>query len=238
MIRDSRAAEVLLPEEKPFKMELLNGVRGAVFDLDGTLVDSMPLHIAAWQETMAPYGIKVSPAWLMNHGGIPSRIIAGMLRSGKEDLLPDPLTLASIKTRNYRCHIHEIKVFPTMMAVLRYLKERGIPMAVGTGTQRQNAETIIAETILNDYIGEIVSEADITRPKPDPETFLLAAERIGAAPEDCAVFEDSPIGIAAAVSGRFITVRMISGKPATLLNPSPAECDQLACGGLRVSDAL
>ena len=238
MIRDSRAAEVLLPEEKPFKMELLNGVRGAVFDLDGTLVDSMPLHIAAWQETMAPYGIKVSPAWLMNHGGLPSRIIAGMLRSGKEDLLPDPLTLASIKTRNYRRRIHEIRVFPAMRAVLRYLKERGIPMAVGTGTQRQNAETIIAETILNDYIGEIVSEADITRPKPDPETFLLAAERIGAAPEDCAVFEDSPIGIAAAVSGRFITVRMISGKPATLLNPSPAGCGQLACGGLRASGAL
>ena len=235
---DIRAEGKKLPEEKPFSMELLNGIRGAVFDLDGTLVDSMPLHIAAWQETMAPYGIKVSPAWLMNHGGIPSRIVAEMLSSGREALLPDPLTLASVKTRNYRRRIHEIRVFPAMMAVLRHLKERGIPMAVGTGTQRQNAETIIAETILNDYIGEIVSEADIVKPKPDPETFLLAAERIGAVPEECAVFEDSPIGIAAGVSGNFITVRMISGKPATVLNPSPAGSGQLACGGLRASEAF
>ncbi len=238
MISDSRAAEVMLPEEKPFKTEFLNGVRGAVFDLDGTLVDSMPLHIAAWQETMDPYGIKVSSSWLMNHGGIPSRIIAEMLRSGREELLPDPLTLASVKTRNYRRRIHEIRVFPAMEAVLRHLKERGIPMAVGTGTQRQNAETIIAETILRDYIREVVSEADITKPKPDPETFLLAAERIGAVPEECAVFEDSPIGIAAAVSGNFITVRVVSGKPEAALNLPPARSCQFACGGLRESGAL
>ena len=217
------AEDYIIRTEEPFRMELLDLVGGAVFDLDGTFVDSMPFHIAAWQETLREYGIAISSEWLMTRGGVPSYVIAEMLTSGKispagKPAFPAPRELARIKTANYRRRIHEIQVFPEMVAVLDYLKSRGVPLAVGTGTQRENAETIISETVLRDYIGTVVSEADITRPKPDPETFLMAAARIGALPENCAVFEDSPTGITAALKGNFRTVRVAAGRPQTAMN--------------------
>ncbi|WP_274968183.1 HAD family hydrolase [Succinimonas amylolytica] len=217
------AEDYIIRTEEPFRMELLDLVGGAVFDLDGTLVDSMPFHIAAWQETLREYDLAVSPEWLMNHGGIPSYVIAEMLTAERsspagETVFPNPRELARIKTANYRRRIHEIRVFPEMLAVLGYLKDRGVPIAVGTGTQRENAETIISETVLCDYICTVVSEADIRKPKPDPETFLMAAERIGVPPESCAVFEDSPTGIAAALKGNFRTVQVVAGLPRAVIN--------------------
>ena len=135
--------------EEVFRMDLLDSIEGAVFDLDGTLVDSMPFHISAWQETLREYGIAISSEWLMTRGGVPSYVIAEMLTSGKispagKPAFPAPRELARIKTANYRRRIHEIQVFPEMVAVLDYLKSRGVPLAVGTGTQRENAETIIS----------------------------------------------------------------------------------------------
>ncbi len=190
--------------------------KGVIFDLDGTLVNSMPLHIKAWQKTVSKYGIILDEAWLYAHGGVPSKTIAKMIieRFNLKDLTPE--YIAKIKTQNYLETINEVQVYPKMLKVLEFLKEHNIPMAIGTGTLRSNALIILENTPLKNYISHIVSADDVEKHKPDPETFLVAAKLINVEPKDAVVFEDTPLGIECAKRGNFSTIFVKDGIPKIL----------------------
>lgn len=176
----------------------LTRYRGLIFDLDGTLVDSMPLHLAAWSHAADIFGFRYDADWFYRLGGVPGKKIARMLTK-EQALSVDPDDVARIKSDHYRKHLEQattIKV--TCDIVNRYHGK--LPMAIGTGSPRANTERVLANTGLDRLIDVVITADDVDNHKPNPDTFLLAARRLGLAPDQCLVFEDTPIGAEAARS--------------------------------------
>src|SRR5574344_638897 len=192
----------------------LKKYKGIIFDLDGTLVDSMPLHIQAWEKTLLDYNIVVNTAWLYAHGGVPSFKIARSLINEFDNLKSiSEEQLAKNKNKNYLETINQVKIFPEILNLIKFFKQEGMPMAIGTGTLRTNAEYIVNNTELRNYISVIVSADDVVNHKPHPDTFIEASRRIGVSPNHSLVFEDTPLGIEAAIKGGFNTILVENGIP-------------------------
>ncbi|MGN1394593.1 MAG: HAD family hydrolase [Succinivibrionaceae bacterium] len=192
-------------------LSFIRKYQGLIFDLDGTLVNSMPFHVEAWYDTLKKYGIEIDRAWLYAHGGVPSYKIARELISKFKLKISDEHTLAHQKTEAYLNNISNVDIYPQMLELLKYAKGLNIPMAIGTGTLRSNVEYIVNHTLLKDFIKVIVSADDVTKHKPHPETFLKAAQLLNIAPEKSAVFEDAPLGIEAGRRGNFQVVLVENG---------------------------
>lgn len=182
------------------KFELLKKYDGLIFDLDGTLVNSMQFHIKAWQEVGEKRGVCIPADYLAGNGGRPSLLIAGELAS-RYGFSDSPEFLQKEKTENYVRHIPELFIYPDMLPLLDYALNSGISMIIGTGTLRSNAEAVMKHTGLDRYIPSFVCSDQVKKHKPHPDTFLLAAETMGKSPERCLVFEDAPLGMEAARRG-------------------------------------
>ena len=189
----------------------LEGFKALIFDLDGTLVDSMPLHVAAWQQTAPEYGLVVDGEWIHQYGGVPSRKIAAMLAAAQGVTL-DCEAVARCKTAYYVAMIGQAVPFPAMLQLVQSMAGQ-LPMAIGTGSLRSNAGIILQQSGLGRYIQTLVAADDVTEHKPEPHTFLLAAQRLGVVPEQCLVFEDTLIGRQAAHAAGMKCVMVVDGEP-------------------------
>lgn len=181
-----------------------------IFDLDGTLVDSMPLHLDAWETTSAEFGLLFDRVQLNAYGGIPTRKIVAMLAQ-QHGLTLDVEAFARRKIALYLAQIDRVGVFPPMWELVR--RHHGkVPMGIGTGSSREHAERILKNTGLDAYISVVVSADDVSNHKPHPDTFLRVAELLGADPANCLVFEDTPIGIQAGKAAGMATVLAAEGE--------------------------
>lgn len=189
----------------------LSGFQGLVFDLDGTLVDSMPLHLAAWEHTAREFGFHFDADWFYELGGMPSRKIA-LLVAQEQQIPLDPLEVTRCKTAHYVANLHKATVFPAMQALVeRY--HGVIPMGIGTGSPRVNAEAVLRNTGLDRYFSVVVTADDVDLHKPNPDTFLLVASKLGVEPSGCLVFEDTGIGVQAGEAAGMQTCMVKEGKP-------------------------
>ena len=166
-----------------------------IFDMDGTLVDSMPLHMDAWEQTSAEFGLPFDRAQLNEYGGIPTRKIVAMLAE-QHGLAIDVEAFARRKVALYLEHIDKVSVFPAMWELVKDCHGK-VPMGIGTGSTRAHAAHILRQTGLDAFIPVLVSADDVVNHKPHPDTFLKVAEQLGANPANCLVFEDTPIGLEA-----------------------------------------
>lgn len=166
-----------------------------IFDMDGTLVDSMPLHLDAWEQTSAEFGLPFDRAQLNEYGGIPTRKIVTMLAQ-QHGLAIDVEAFARRKIALYLAQIDRVSVFPTMWELVKRCHGK-VPMGIGTGSTRAHATHILRQTGLDAFIPVLVSADDVVNHKPHPDTFLKVAELLGANPANCLVFEDTPIGLEA-----------------------------------------
>lgn len=166
-----------------------------IFDMDGTLVDSMPLHLDAWEQTSAEFGLPFDRAQLNEYGGIPTRKIVAMLAE-QHGLAIDVEAFARRKVALYLEHIDKVSVFPAMWELVKGCHGK-VPMGIGTGSTRAHAAHILRQTGLDAFIPVLVSADDVVNHKPHPDTFLKVAEQLGAKPANCLVFEDTPIGLEA-----------------------------------------
>ena len=166
-----------------------------IFDMDGTLVDSMPLHLDAWEQTSAEFGLPFDRAQLNEYGGIPTRKIVAMLAE-QHGLAIDVEAFARRKVALYLEHIDKVSVFPAMWELVKDCHGK-VPMGIGTGSTRAHAAHILRQTGLDAFIPVLVSADDVVNHKPHPDTFLKVAEQLGAKPANCLVFEDTPIGLEA-----------------------------------------
>lgn len=166
-----------------------------IFDMDGTLVDSMPLHMDAWEQTSAEFGLPFDRAQLNEYGGIPTRKIVAMLAE-QHGLAIDVEAFARRKVALYLEHIDKVSVFPAMWELVKGCHGK-VPMGIGTGSTRAHAAHILRQTGLDAFIPVLVSADDVVNHKPHPDTFLKVAEQLGANPANCLVFEDTPIGLEA-----------------------------------------
>lgn len=190
MTMDTAAAAHLLSLPYDFVPE------GAIFDCDGTLADTMPLHYKAWCETLAPTGCPFPEETFYAWGGVTAWEIVARLNAQNGFTL-DPETVAQAKEAAYGLLIPQVGPVAVIVAEMRRLHGR-CPLAVASGGMR----AVVIETLetlgLTAYFDAVVGAEDVARGKPEPDVFLLAAERIGVSPSACIVYEDSPTGLEAA----------------------------------------
>ncbi|WP_024871403.1 HAD family hydrolase [Tolumonas lignilytica] len=191
--------------------DLLARYDGFVFDLDGTLVDSMPLHLAGWKHASTLYGFEYDPDWFYNLGGVPSRKIAKLVAE-TQNIQLDLDAVTKIKADYYQRVIAQSVVFPAMKElVVQLFRQR--PLAIGTGSTRTSANIVLANNELHPYFQIITTADDVVHHKPHPDTFLLSAAKLNVKPSQCLVFEDTNIGLQAAHEAQMDCVLIREGKP-------------------------
>jgi len=180
------------------KYSILNGVKGLIFDLDGTLADTMPYHFEAWRRACIKYGASIDTAFLRRHTGSPGWIIADeIIKNCKLDSCVAAEQIMTEKFAEFSGMQHLIKPIGPVTDIVREYYGR-LPMAVGTGGHREAVERTLELTDLRQYFDIIVTANDVNSFKPHPETFLRCAELMNIKPEFVEVFEDSEYGIEAA----------------------------------------
>ncbi len=173
---------------------------GYIFDLDGTLVDTMPLHYLAWDEAMHEVGLKekLSEDLFYSLGGVPTRKVAELIAQ-HYGLKIDPAAVMHRKEHLYLQLVHQAQPIGPVVSFLESMSKT-FPCAIATGGTPDVALPALEAAGLRSHFSVIITPLDVPpgRGKPAPDMFLLAASRLGVPPEKCLVFEDAEPGIAAA----------------------------------------
>jgi HAD superfamily hydrolase (TIGR01509 family) len=169
---------------------------GLIFDCDGTLADSMPVHFVAWRDTLQRHGIEFTEERFYALGGMPSDKIVGML-SAEQSVPADPATVACEKETSFQSFVDRVVPKRAVCELARALHGRK-PMAVASGSGRVVVMKQLRALELEALFPVVVTAEDTQRHKPEPDVFLEAARRLGVSPQACVVFEDSPYGFQAA----------------------------------------
>lgn len=170
-----------------------------IFDMDGVLVDTFEAHLESWNVVAHEEGAEMTRQQFAETFGRTSREIIAMLWPEKAD---DADAIRQFDDRKEAAFREIIaKDFPAMPGVgelLSSLAADGIAMAVGSSGPTENVALVVEKLGVGELLGALITANDVTRGKPDPQVFLLAAERLGIAPERCIVVEDAQAGVAAA----------------------------------------
>jgi len=180
--------------------------RAYLFDCDGTIVDSMPLHYIAWSSTLAEWGCPFPEDLFYAWGGKPADEIVATLNEMHGLSMPVE-EIARLKENRYYNLLPELKVIPEVLEQIDAQFGR-IPFAVVSGGRRSSVIRSLTTVGLLDKFAVLVGAEDYINSKPAPDAFLMAAERLGVAPKDCLVFEDTEIGIQAATAAGMASVKV------------------------------
>jgi len=184
---------------------------GALFDWDGVIIDSANAHEKSWERLAAETGKPLPPDHFLRGFGKRNEVIFPEILQWTTD--PDEIRVLSLrKEALYRDIVMEegVRVLPGVRTYLQSLKDAAIPCIVGTSTQRANVELIFEREDLATFFQDMVASEDVKKGKPDPEVFLIAADKAGFAPEHCVVFEDAVYGIQAAKAGGMKSVGVLT----------------------------
>ena len=176
-------------------------LKGLVFDMDGTLVDNLAYHFAAFEEYAKREGFELLEPVTLKHNGMHLKDIFPILFGEKvvEEHTLEKLTIGkeSMYREMYRPHIAPIA---GLIELLHAAKEAGVKCAIGSSGCRENVEMILEGLNIADLMDVTISGSDVTHGKPHPEIFATAIERMGLKPEECIVVEDAVNGILAGVA--------------------------------------
>jgi beta-phosphoglucomutase family hydrolase len=188
----------------------LSPYQGIVFDMDGTLIDSMGAHAKAWQQTCEHFGCPYDGDYIHNLGGVPTRAIVVLLNA-KHGLNLDPDEVTETKRQAFLTLDDKPSVIAATFAVMQHYHGK-LKMGVGTGSDRQNAMHVLQQTGLLNKLDTVVTASDVSLGKPHAETFLAVATNMGIAAKDCVVFEDTEIGRQAAHNAGMDCIIVSNGK--------------------------
>lgn len=189
------------------KLQLPAGeFRAYLFDCDGTIVDSMPLHYEAWKEALAKWGCPFDEKLFYSWGGRPTVDIVASLNELNGLQMP-PEEVAHEKELLYFELLPTLQVIPEVVEIIN-ARQGQIPFAVVSGGKRESVVRSLKIVHLEDRFETMVTADDYKNGKPAPDCFLMAAERLGIAPEHCLVFEDTETGIRAATAAGMKTVKV------------------------------
>lgn len=172
---------------------------GYIFDLDGTLVDTMPLHYTAWEAALRRAGLKgkLDEELFYELGGVPSRKVAALLGK-RHGLEVDPVAVYRDKEETFMSSLEKLALIAPVVEFARKMTREDKPVAIASGGTRDVVTSTLTKTGLAPLFQTVVTADDVEHGKPAPDMFLLAAERMGVAPAKCLVFEDGQPGIRAA----------------------------------------
>lgn len=182
-------------------IEVKEDIKALLFDLDGTLVDNMHLHIQAWVRAGKEFSIPITEEMIVINAGIPTKQLIRKL-SDENNWTIDEKAFTTVKQRLYK----EVKAaagaivkIEPIIAIAEYYRGK-LPMTIGTGSSRGNAIAALEDARILDWFDLVISADDVTFPKPHPEVYLKGAEYVSVDPKHCLVFEDGDKGIESAIA--------------------------------------
>jgi len=191
------------------KLKLPSGTFGAyLFDCDGTIADSMPLHYLAWRTALAEWNCSFSEDLFYAWAGFAVAKIISILNE-KHGLNMPVEEVARRKEELYLEALPNLRAVPEVLEHIN-LQYGRIPLAVVSGSTRESVSASLCSLHLLDKFETLVCAGDYKEGKPDPEAFLIAAARLKVKPESCLVFEDGELGIVAAEAAGMATVKVPS----------------------------
>jgi HAD superfamily hydrolase (TIGR01509 family) len=210
-------------------------IRAVIFDMDGLMIDSEPLQKEAWQATLRRYGHEMDEALFAQLSGL--RISEDAVRLRDRFNLPVTAeVLLRQRTESFLAGLPgRLRAMPGLSELIADLRARGLKRALATSGERRYVAMVMSELNLDGAFDATVVAEDVTRGKPAPDVYLLAAERLGLPPAQCLVLEDAPNGVAAAKAARMKCVavpnqytRVLDLSAADVVLPSLlAVCDNL-----------
>ena len=205
-----------------------------IFDMDGVLADSEPVHLAAEQAMLAGYGHELTHAAKQPFVGLSNAEIM----HGLKELFGVPAgidELAAVKAAHQRELLATMSGFPVTAEVVRRLSAAGVPIAVASGSVRWNIDASLEAVGLAEYFDVRVSAEEVPAGKPAPDVFLEAARRLGVEPSACVVIEDAVPGLEAALAAgmRCVAIPTITDP----LDPAFQRAQLLFPGGMATADA-
>jgi len=190
------------------KLTLPHGSFGAsLFDCDGTIADSMPLHYIAWKKALAEWNCEFDEKLFYAWGGMPIVEIVSTLNKMHSLSIPVEI-VARRKESLYYDLLPQLKPVPEVLEHIE-AQHGHIPFAVVSGSSKESVTESLRSLGLLDRFDTMVCAGDYQKSKPDPEAFLLAATRLCVAPESCLVFEDTEMGIQAATAAGMASVKIL-----------------------------
>jgi beta-phosphoglucomutase family hydrolase len=170
-------------------------IKALIFDCDGTLADTMPLHWLAWSAVTKRHGLNFPQDRFYALGGVPARDIIKMLTAEQNRAL-DALTVSTEKEAAYIQYLPEIREIEVVARIARENAGK-LPMAVASGGIREHVTKVLEHVNLRQYFQAVVTSEDVQRQKPAPDIFLEAARQLGVAPQFCRAYEDTDLGLKA-----------------------------------------
>lgn len=181
---------------------------GYIFDCDGTLADSMPLHYRAWCSAIAAAGATFTfdEGLFYTLGGTPTRKIVGHINDHYGSSL-DSESVALHKEQLYLCGLHEVRPIAEVVDFARRVAASS-PVCVASGGSNHVVRKTLEYIAVADLFPILITPEQVARGKPHPDMFLLAAEKMGVEPSRCLVFDDGPVGFRAAEAAGMQWVRV------------------------------
>ena len=184
-------------------------IRAVVFDFDGVLAETLPSHYAAWREVLADVNLSPTDMTIRLNEGQPTYKIAQALFSEKGIVLSEERARSFAEKKNSIFQSNNrARPYPGMHELLRQLKPH-LKIGLCSGTTWENIQSVLSAEML-DFFDAIVTDGDFERPKPDPEPYVVAARKLGLAPEGCLAVENAPLGIRAAKSAHMTCIGLAS----------------------------
>ncbi|HEX7013000.1 MAG TPA: HAD family hydrolase [Steroidobacteraceae bacterium] len=184
-----------------------------LFDLDGTLLDSVYQHVLAWHEALAREGIDLAVWRIHRKIGMSGGLFANMLLR-ETGLALDPERIARLQDAHaaaYKRRIDDVRPLPGARELLAFLTEAGIPWAIATSGRMETAGPAMASLGIDVERTPVITRDAVKYAKPDPDLFLAAADRLGIDIYDCFVVGDSVWDMLAAQRARALGVGLLSG---------------------------
>ncbi|HKK75399.1 MAG TPA: HAD family phosphatase [Saprospiraceae bacterium] len=188
-------------------------IEAIIFDMDGTLVNTEPLHCKAWLNVLGKRGFHYDDEWFSQWIGKADRFLAqGVVE--EHGLKLSAQVLQKEKENLFHALAEkETQTFPGLTELLSLLKGK-LPMAIATNSSRKDAEKVFIPTQLDQWMDAVVTSDDVEQLKPAPDMYLLAAKKLGVQPEYCLVIEDSAAGARGAVAAGMYVLGVTSSIPA------------------------
>jgi|TARA_B110000967_G_C18901365_1_gene575526 beta-phosphoglucomutase len=183
--------------------------KGIIFDLDGVIVDTAKYHYLAWEKLANQLGFEFTKDQNELFKGVSRKVcLEILLEIGKVSATKEQFDIWMIeKNLDYLKYIENMdasEILPDVPRILEFLKENKIPIALGSASK--NARPILEKVGLLPYFDVIVDGNNVTKAKPDPEVFLMAAKQLRVSAHDCVVFEDAVAGVEAANAAKMISI--------------------------------
>lgn len=185
----------------------MSRIKGAIFDMDGTLIDTEKLYIRFWKQSAADFGYTMTDEIVFGIRSLARKFAEKKLKGILGEDFP------YVDVREHRTELldayikeHGIELKSGARELLEFLRRKGVRIAVATATARAKTEKYLEQIGIADYFDAIACGDMVENGKPEPDIYLLASEKLGLAPNECAAFEDSPNGLKSAYRAGCVTV--------------------------------